>query len=83
MTLRSRKRESEEMNSSDIPSEKYSLAGSPLEFINGSTAMLFSGTLLVGVRCRKKENANTDQEREQDSDNDDFMPRHSLWFNRS
>ena len=43
MTLRSRKRESEEMNSSDMPSEKYSLAGSPVELVIGSTAIDFSG----------------------------------------
>src|SRR4029453_14863042 len=36
------KRESEEMNSSDMPSEKYSLAASPVEFINGRTAIDFS-----------------------------------------
>src|SRR3954464_14930905 len=39
MTLRSCNRESEEMNSSDIPSAKYSLAGSPLELTSGNTAM--------------------------------------------
>ena len=43
MTLRSCKRESEEMNSSDMPSEKYSLAGSPVELTSGSTAIDFSG----------------------------------------
>jgi hypothetical protein len=31
------------MNSSDIPSEKYSFAGSPVELTNGSTAIDFSG----------------------------------------
>ena len=31
------------MNSSDMPSEKYSLAGSPLELTIGSTAIDFSG----------------------------------------
>ena len=56
MTLSSCKRESEEMNSSDMPSAKYSLAGSPLELTSGSTAMLFSETMLV-VRCRKKKTA--------------------------
>ena len=50
MTLRSRKRESEEMNSSDMPSEKYSLAGSPVELTIGSTAIDFSGmAALVAV----------------------------------
>ena len=43
MTLRSCKRESDEMNSSDMPSEKYSLAGSPVELTSGSTAIDFSG----------------------------------------
>ena len=43
MTLSSCKRESEEMNSSDMPSEKYSLAGSPVELMSGRTAIDFSG----------------------------------------
>src|SRR5205814_5647402 len=42
MTLRYCNRESEEMNSSDMPSAKYSLAGSPLELTSGNTAMDFS-----------------------------------------
>jgi hypothetical protein len=41
------------MNSSDMPSAKYSLAGSPLELTSGSTAIDFSGAALF-VRCRKK-----------------------------
>ena len=41
------------MNSSDMPSEKYSLAGSPLELTIGMTAIDFSvaGGLAV-CRCR-------------------------------
>ena len=35
------------MNSSDIPSEKYSCAGSPVEFTIGSTAILFSGAAAI------------------------------------
>ena len=53
MTLSSCNRESDEMNSSDMPSEKYSLAGSPVEFISGRTAIDFSGmftTTRVGLR---------------------------------
>jgi hypothetical protein len=55
MTLRSCKRESEEMNSSDMPSEKYSLAGSPVELTIGSTAIDFSGMAapFAAVRCVK------------------------------
>ena len=42
MTLSSGKRERVEMNSSDMPSEKYSFAGSPLELTSGRTAIDFS-----------------------------------------
>ena len=51
MTLRSCKRESEEMNSSDMPSEQYSLAGSPVELTIGSSAIDFSE--MAAVRCVK------------------------------
>src|SRR5438309_11892262 len=55
MTLRSGKRDSVEINSSDMPSEKYSLAASPVEFVSGRTAMDFSGTALFGpARCKTK-----------------------------
>jgi hypothetical protein len=43
MTLSSCKRESVEMNSSDMPSAKYSLAGSPVELSSGRTAIDLSG----------------------------------------
>ena len=53
MTFRSGKREKVEMNSSDMPSEKYSLAGSPLELTSGMTAIDFSVTGGPAVcRCR-------------------------------
>jgi hypothetical protein len=54
MTLSSCKRESVEMNSSDMPSEKYSLAGSPVELTSASTAMLFSMIAKAGRRKKKK-----------------------------
>src|SRR5207237_10066373 len=59
MTLRSCKRESDEMNSSDMPSEKYSLAGSPVELTSGSTAMDLWGTevRLCPARGKRKETA--------------------------
>jgi hypothetical protein len=38
------------MNSSDMPSEKYSLAGSPVELTSGSTAIDFS--LMHSLRLR-------------------------------
>jgi hypothetical protein len=41
MTVRSRSRDSLEISSSVMPSEKYSFSASALIFVNGSTAMRF------------------------------------------
>ena len=62
MTFRSRKRESEEMNSSDIPSEKYSFAGSPVELTIGSTAIDFSGMAALFVAADGGDNTSPRRE---------------------
>src|SRR5881394_3517534 len=45
------------MSSSDKPSEKYSLFGSPLVFTNGMTATLLIGAAIMDFAREKKRNA--------------------------
>src|SRR4029077_13298655 len=45
------------ISSSDKPSEKYSLFGSPLAFTKGITATLRSGAAIIDLAREKKRNA--------------------------
>src|ERR1700751_2496417 len=45
------------INSSDKPSEKYSLFGSPLVFTSGRTATLLIGAATIDLAREKKRNA--------------------------
>src|SRR5436190_22116259 len=45
------------ISSSDKPSEKYSLFGSPLVFTNGMTATLLIGAAIIDFAREKKRNA--------------------------